>query len=337
MKILVSGYFGFGNIGDEIIKVVIENYFKNYNVDTLFLTKNPKKSNEIQRDNFNLIYNTMRKVDVVLSGGGGLLQDKTSSRSLYYYLSIIQMAKTLHKKAAVFAQGIGPINKPYNRVLTRSILNKTDLITVRDNESKFLLDEIGVKREVFVTSDLAFLYEPTEVKIDPFFNFPYNILQLKGHENVNVEEVADIARFMHYKTQRETILVPFFKEIDGEICRVISEKTKFPVFVPKDIDEVFALFKGAEAVASMRYHALLFSVMLEKPVFPIVYDKKVKNLATLFGIDSLNITDMKLSHFAPEFTKFLETPFNRTELRERLKKEKENAKRNFDLFFQYLS
>jgi len=29
MKVLVSGYFGFGNIGDEIIRVVIENYFKN--------------------------------------------------------------------------------------------------------------------------------------------------------------------------------------------------------------------------------------------------------------------------------------------------------------------
>ena len=337
MKVLVSGYFGFGNIGDEIIRVVIENYFKKYNVDTLFLSKTPTKPNEIQRDNFSLIYNTIKKVDAVLSGGGGLLQDKTSSRSLYYYLSIIRMAKTLHKKAAVFAQGIGPVDKPYNRLLTRNTLNKTDLITVRDNESKLLLDQIGVKKEVFVTSDLAFLYEPAEAKIDPVFNFPYNILQLKGHENIDVEEVADIARFMHYKTQRETVLVPFFKEIDEEICRAISEKTKFPVFVPKDIDEVFTLFKGAEAIVSMRYHALLFAIMLGKPVLPIVYDKKVKNLATLFVTDSLNITDLKLSHFAPEFTKLLEKPLQIDELNDKLKIEKENAKRNFDLFFQYLS
>jgi len=218
-------------------------------------------------------------------------------------------------------------------LLTRNTLNKTDLITVRDNESKLLLDQIGVKKEVFVTSDLAFLYEPAEAKIDPVFNFPYNILQLKGHENIDVEEVADIARFMHYKTQRETVLVPFFKEIDEEICRAISEKTKFPVFVPKDIDEVFTLFKGAEAIVSMRYHALLFAIVLGKPVLPIVYDKKVKNLATLFVTDSLNITDLKLSHFAPEFTKLLEKPSQIDELKDKLKIEKENAKETSTSFF----
>jgi len=65
----------------------------------------------------------------------------------------------------------------------------------------------------------------------------------------------------------------------------------------------------------MRYHALLFAIVLGKPVLPIVYDKKVKNLATLFVTDSLNITDLKLSHFAPEFTKLLEKPSQIDELR----------------------
>jgi len=74
-------------------------------------------------------------------------------------------------------------------LLTRNTLNKTDLITVRDNESKLLLDQIGVKKEVFVTSDLAFLYEPAEAKIDPVFNFPYNILQLKGHETSTLKRL----------------------------------------------------------------------------------------------------------------------------------------------------
>jgi len=83
---------------------------------------------------------------------------------------------------------------------------------------------------------------------------------------------------MHYKTQRETVLVPFFKEIDEEICRAISEKTKFPVFVPKDIDEVFTLFKGAEAIVSMRYHALLFAIVLGNQFFRLYMIKKLKIL-----------------------------------------------------------
>jgi len=51
MKVLVSGYFGFGNIGDEIIRVVIENYFKNI-MSIHYSLKTPTKPNEIQRDNF---------------------------------------------------------------------------------------------------------------------------------------------------------------------------------------------------------------------------------------------------------------------------------------------
>ena len=52
---------------------------------------------------------------MLISGGGSLLQDVTSSKSLHYYLSIIRCAEFFHKKVFIYSRGIGPIDRPGNR------------------------------------------------------------------------------------------------------------------------------------------------------------------------------------------------------------------------------
>jgi len=82
------------------------------------------------------IVRALENSNAFISGGGGLLQDKTSLRSLIYYTTLINIAKSLKKKTIIFAQGIGPLNKNISKGIIKKTLNKVDLITVRDEESK---------------------------------------------------------------------------------------------------------------------------------------------------------------------------------------------------------
>lgn len=61
------------------------------------------------------VLKALRRCDALLSGGGSLLQDRTSTRSLLYYLSIIRAAELFHKPVMLYANGIGPVRKPANR------------------------------------------------------------------------------------------------------------------------------------------------------------------------------------------------------------------------------
>ena len=57
------------------------------------------------------ILRAVKKCDMLISGGGSLLQDVTSSKSLHYYLSIIRCAEFFHKKVFIYSQGA--FEKPY--------------------------------------------------------------------------------------------------------------------------------------------------------------------------------------------------------------------------------
>ena len=110
-------------------------------------------------DRFKLfdVIKSIKASDMLISGGGSLLQDKTSSRSIWYYLLIMKLAKHYKKKVFVYSNGVGPINKKFNRNFTRRVLNKVDYITLRDIDSYNFIKSIGVNNQnVKVLSDPVF-------------------------------------------------------------------------------------------------------------------------------------------------------------------------------------
>ena len=170
-KILISGYYGFDNSGDDAILRAIVNDLNNNieNVEITVLSKNPSytekvyKINAVNRFNIKAVIETIKSCDLFISGGGSLLQDVTSTRSLLYYISLMRMAKFFNKKVMVYANGVGPINGRMNRIWTRRILNKVDLITLRDEDSRIFLEELKVDNEnIYVTADPVFTLNPTK-------------------------------------------------------------------------------------------------------------------------------------------------------------------------------
>ena len=117
-KIVISGYYGFANAGDEAMLTAIIKALRSTekSVDLTVLSGNPEATaakhrvSSIYRFNPLEIFKSLYDCELLLSGGGSLLQDVTSKRSLLYYLSIIALGIILKKKVMLFAQGIGPIH-----------------------------------------------------------------------------------------------------------------------------------------------------------------------------------------------------------------------------------
>lgn len=115
-RLVISGYYGFGNAGDEamlaaILEAILEVVPE---ADITVISGNPRHTAEkhgvkaVGRFDVTGIFNAIKRCDLLISGGGSLLQDVTSNRSLYYYLSIISLANMLGKKVMLYAQGMGP-------------------------------------------------------------------------------------------------------------------------------------------------------------------------------------------------------------------------------------
>ena len=161
MKIVISGYYGFDNSGDDaLLMSIIDNLKKNDDkAEITVLSKNPQKTKlqysvgAANRYNPFSLIKTIASCDVLISGGGTLIQDATSTKSLFYYLFVIKLAQIFRKKVMLYANGIGPLNSFKNIENTQKILDKVDLITLRDPKSRDELEKIGVtKPKIELTS-----------------------------------------------------------------------------------------------------------------------------------------------------------------------------------------
>ena len=165
---IISGYYGYKNSGDDalLLAMITELKKQKENVKIAVLSANPKETKKVYRvDSFNRfnpikIYKAIKNAKVLLSGGGSLIQDETSSKSLWYYASILKMAKKCGLKVMQIANGIGPINKKSNRKLAAKVINSSvDKITLRENKSKEELERMNILVDALVTSDPAMILE----------------------------------------------------------------------------------------------------------------------------------------------------------------------------------
>ena len=114
-KIVISGYYGFNNLGDEsILTAIIANLrSKIDNIEITVLSKDPNftakkhKVRSVNRMNVFKVINEIKKCDLLISGGGSLLQDVTSFR-IIYYLAVIFFGIVFNKKVMIIAKAWVP-------------------------------------------------------------------------------------------------------------------------------------------------------------------------------------------------------------------------------------
>lgn len=158
-RLVLSGYYGFGNSGDEAVLQSILLALKQQGevwgipIHPVVLSANPEQTSKMygveafHRMKPVQVWNALRSSDGLISGGGSLLQDATSSKTIPYYLAIIKLAQWQNKPVFVYSQGVGPVHnhKFYNWI--RSTLDRCAYISVRDRESAQLLGEMRLPAE----------------------------------------------------------------------------------------------------------------------------------------------------------------------------------------------
>jgi polysaccharide pyruvyl transferase CsaB len=192
----------------------------------------------------------------------------------------------------LFAQGIGPIRSRFMRLLTRLVVNRADVITVRDRDSAEELARMGVPAaKVEVTADPVLMLNPeskvmgkailTEAGLDPY----------KPIIGVSVREWPDNQRCLK---QLAAALGKLSEEYNAQIAilplqvsKDLADSKLLQSYLPKirnrvallqgdySTEEFLSVIGSFRLLIGMRLHALIFAAVMKVPLMAISYDPKV--------------------------------------------------------------
>ncbi|MBC5808465.1 MAG: polysaccharide pyruvyl transferase CsaB [Candidatus Eremiobacter antarcticus] len=305
--LLLSGYYGFGNFGDEaILEIFVREWRRRRPLDVLTvlsatpdLTSSAFGVKAVPRSSFGVVREALRRCDVFVSGGGGLLQTSTSVRSLLYYAGLVHQAAKDNRRSAIFAQGIGPLNFAGKQIVRRSCA-RVDLAVVRDAESGAILRALIPSADVRLGADPVFLAEES-VDADSEFDArgPERTLAAEGipSEGPLVAVVvrpsralerlsADIAAAIDLLASRygaHVVLIPFQRPVDVVACvSIIRRCGTSPVLLGGGytLATMTALFRRCSALIGMRLHALILAARVGLPFLAVPYDPKIEALCS---------------------------------------------------------
>ncbi len=291
-RLLLSGYYGYGNAGDEAVLAGLVTGFRSLpaELDLTALSGNPPATrtahgiNAVDRSLPAALLPAIARCDLFLSGGGSLLQDVTSAQSIFYYLGVVRLAQMLGKKTMFIAQGIGPLKRGRSRKLVAAVANKLDAITVRDAASARLLAEIGVSRPpIEVTADPALLLfrPPAPNSGGDEGGFGVALRPWHGQEQLGTQTAAACFPTLAGQTPRLLPMQPgsdaaVAAQFAGEWARL--QGASGPVSassIPDDLNALLSIIAGCDMMVGMRLHALILAAAAGVPSAALAYDPKV--------------------------------------------------------------
>lgn len=319
LRILISGYYGFSNLGDEAILTSIQQAlrFEQDSVALTVLSANPKlteSSHEVRaisRTEYGAIWRALAENDLLISGGGSLLQDVTSSRSLQYYLLILAMSLVRRTPFMIYGQGIGPIRKTWNRRMTGWILRKAQVLTVRDQQSYEELLSLGVAKEkVHVTADPVLLFQSPTAEVGQHLlkdlgvqasSAPIIAVSVRpwGTDEKWIEQMALALDTLVLTQQAQIVFIPMQQSGDEAAGLNIRERMQqkeqaFCLPHGHRVEEVLSVIKACQLLIGVRLHALVFAAITETKAIAIRYDPKVDHFAKRVGqVLAGNITELQ--------------------------------------------
>lgn len=297
-KYVLSGYIGYDNFGDELIaSTLIKHLQENKDNVVTVISANPKQTsflyNCLAVEKFKFLLPII-KSDVLISGGGSLLQDITSLKSLIYYLTIIFTALIFRKKVIIFAQGITPFRTKIGAFLTKFILKKCYKITLRDKNSIDFLKKWKIEAQLI---------------FDPAWSVSSNNnivkkgigVQLRYYKFLSDDFLNTLAKYLSEQFSNQEIkLLSLQDSVDLPILekfKLYLDKYGLTSVIKKNltVDEIINEINQLEFLIGMRFHACLIASKLKVKVLGINYDIKVKTLSDFVNFPVINIFPNEVS------------------------------------------
>lgn len=299
-RAILCGYYGKGNGGDEALLASLLQMLPE-SVTPLVLSGNPAQTKEqygvLSRDRFSTfqILQAMGQSDVLIWGGGSLIQDVTSMASPIYYGGLMGLAQKMGLKTIAWAQGIGPLKHPFTRWLARECFSGCAAVSVRDRGSGAILDEW----EIPYTEAPDPVWALESIPVPQLCNVPAPrvAVNLRSHYTLTPERLANLTTALvdfQKATNTSILLVPFQVSRDLSIAESIASQLTGPhqIIHLEDPRKLKGLFREVEMVIGMRYHSLIMAGAEGCRCFALGYDPKVSNLMVQLNLPGWDLTQL---------------------------------------------
>jgi len=292
------GYYGFGNMGDDsLLRAIIANLrSEDPDVRLTVMSRHPAETANIygtravNRFNPFAVISAMRHAKVLIFGGGNLLQDGSSARSLLYYTWILKMAKRCGCKIMVYANGIGPLHLEKSRRAAADALSQADIITLRERDSVQECEKLGVRcGRIRLTADPAFTLREADASwiagiCTRFGIVPekrYFVVALRDWKKQAEERQAAMAHIcdrIHEEYGLIPVFLPMHEPLDMEINSRVQAMCRCETVLLTGLtgSEMLGVLRRMEFVAAMRLHTLIYSTAVGTPSIGLAYDGKLR-------------------------------------------------------------
>jgi polysaccharide pyruvyl transferase CsaB len=318
LRILVSGFYGYNNLGDEAILESIVQQVRQFapEAELVALSGSPLQTaarlgiRAVHRMAFGAIAQELRGADLFISGGGSLLQDVTGLGSVPYYLGLVKMAQLFGVKTMFLGQGIGPLNLPTSRWMVGQVAKKADVLTVRDKASRELLARCGVPMErITLTADPVLALAPapdaevdalwTQLGLDPAKpTFGIAIRPWSDWFERQLKSFSAVLAQQATQWDAQILLLPFHRPDDETLHEELGYclETRPEAHRPKVATltehlppaQMMGLLGRLDLLVGMRLHALIMGAASAVPSIGLVYDPKVQAFADLAGFPTIS-------------------------------------------------
>ncbi|MFD1179561.1 polysaccharide pyruvyl transferase CsaB [Paenibacillus puldeungensis] len=312
--IVLSGYYGFRNSGDEaVLKSILialeeEGLTSGMDIKPVVLSIDPEWTSRtygvqaVHRMKLSEVRNAIKNSDGLISGGGSLLQDATGMKSIPYYLGVIKLAQWLGKPTFIYAQGIGPVNRKLFRPMISSVFRRCDYISVRDAESAGLLRSMGLREnDVQVVPDPVMgltLPEKTEASVSKESTHESDLpvvgvsVRFWNPERTELSKLAEGLSLLSRRKRVNIRFLPFHFPGDDEASRFVMDKLEniaehgSTVSVAPEIEnpqDMLREVSKCSLLVGMRLHSLIYAAAQSVPLLGVSYDPKIDQFLGRIG------------------------------------------------------
>jgi polysaccharide pyruvyl transferase CsaB len=281
MKVLIVGYYGSDNIGDEVLLAQVVRIVRSISPEARiqaisYRGEETRRLHGIQtvgRNKYFKILKAIRESDLVIGGGGSILQNVTSQKSLVYYLAVFYSGILMGKKVVLLGNGFGPVMGGFSNWLTRTVLSGLSHFVARDPDTVNRLKSLGVTCPVTLGADLAYYgYRPREAAESR--RVLINLRPWPESRGL-VEAVTGLGRYLMDKGY-ELCFLSMQEGRDDVVLREVMAGLE--VEIPFVDNSIGSFIEGQEtyfAMVGMRLHALIWAGIKDIPFVSIPYDPKI--------------------------------------------------------------
>lgn len=302
---VICGAYGRGNMGDDaILQTVIRQLrMQDPDLPICVMTRKPVETaletgvSTVQIFHAMRASKWMKRSTLYISGGGTLLQNATSTRSLIYYLFSMIQAKKCGCRVMLYGCGAGPVRGKGNQRLVARVLNRyADQMTLRDPASRQTLERFGVTvPKCMVTADPALGMQADTERTPEFLrkngmdlDQKYALFVLRPWSGMErrLDAVRQAAEYVYRRWDLMPVFMCFEPSRDQNITHTATDGLQVPYKIltgESDCSIACGVIARSQLVVAMRLHALVFACSQDVPMVGISYDPKVSGFMDYAG------------------------------------------------------